>query len=495
VSAAAASVAGLRARVLRGLGWKLVSLFVLQGSRSIAAIVLARLLAPHDYGLAGMVLVFSSFVLVFSDLALGAAIVQRPRLEERDRSTAFWTSAGAGVVFTLVGIALSGPLASFYGEPKVRPLFIALSFSFLLASLGTTQSALLLRELSFRALELCMMGGAVVGAVLGIAAAIRGAGAWAIIVQQLTTAGVTTAALWACSSWRPRFAFSLASLRDLGGFSGNVFGQRFLYYVMRNVDNLLVGRFLGAAALGAYSIAYNVMLVPFNQVAGPVQEVLFPAFSRLQKDRERMTAVWIRCGRLVAAVTIPALLGLIVVAPDFVAVVLGHRWHAAGPVLRILAWVGLLQSLQRLNGDILQALDRTSLLLRFSIGAFVVNLGAFVLGLRWGILGVAACFAVSSTLVEPIYSVLTARALGVSVLAFPRSLVGVAEASVAMACCVLAARELLVHAGVGPAGRLLAVTALGIALYVPLCAWRAREVSAELRELRARRPRPATAGT
>ena len=165
---------------------------------------------------------------------------------------------------------------------------------FVVASLGATQTALLTREMAFRALELRPMAGRPVGAAVGIALA-AGAGAWAIIAQQLTIVVVWTILIWRPRRWRPRFTFSMASLRDLGGFSGNVFGQRLVYYVHRNADNLLIGRFLGASALGVYALAYNVMLQPMSRIAGPVQEVLFPAFSRMQDDRERMAARG--CGR------------------------------------------------------------------------------------------------------------------------------------------------------------------------------------------------------
>jgi PST family polysaccharide transporter len=256
---------------------------------------------------------------------------------------------------------------------------------------------------------------------------------------------------------------------------------------MRNVDNVLVGRFLGPTALGAYGLAYTVMLMPFSQIGGPVQEVLFPAFSRMQDDRERMTEVWVRASRIVGALAIPALLGLIVVAPDFVDVVLGHRWRVAVPVLQILSWAGLLQSLQRLNGDILQALDRTHLLLRYSIAAFATNLAGFVLGLHWGIRGVATGFAIAATLVEPVYAWLTARALGTTLRRFAGGFAGVAQASVAMTLGVLVVRLLLVHAGLTPLERLPLLVLTGIALYVAACRLRAPELAEELRRLRAHR--------
>ena len=478
----------IRARVLRGLAWKAGAQIALQGSRVVVAIVLARLLAPHDYGIAGMVLVFTSLVLVFSDVALGAALVQRRLLTERDRSTAFWTSAAAGAVFTVIGVACSGPVARFYGEPEVQGLVAALSLGFFVNALAATQEALLVREMRFRSLELRMLAGTAVGAGVGIGIAAAGGGPWAIVSQQLAFGATSTAMIWRASPWRPTLQFSLASLRDLGSFSGNVFGHRLLFYLHRNVDNLLVGRFLGAGALGAYALAYNIMLLPFSRIAGPVQDVLFPAFSELQDQPRRIADLWMRATRVIGAVSVPSLAGLVVVAPDFVHVVLGERWTAVVPVLQVLAWVGLLQSLQTLNTNILQALDRTRTLLRFSTVFFLGHLAAFVIGLRWGIVGVAAGYAVSSTVLEPLFAWITCRVVGVTVREFASALAGVAQASLLMALCVLALRLFLVHEHVPTPLRLLALVVAGVVVYLPACAWRAPEVVTELLRLRPRRP-------
>lgn len=480
----------LRGRVMRGLFWKLGSQVFIQLSRIVVAIILARLLTPDDYGLAAMALILASLVLIFSDLALGAAIVQRRRLTEADRSTVFWTSLAGGLFFTVAGIALSGPVASFYGEPEVKPLFMALSLSFLVTSLATTQSALLTREMNFKSLELRRMVATIVGSAVAITAALLGAGAWAIIGQQLAIAVVSTVLLWRFETWKPKFIYSLASLRDLGSFGGNVFGTRLLFYANRNVDGLLIGRFLGPAALGAYTLAYNIILFPFNQIAGPIQEVLYPAFSRMQDEPKRMATVWITVNRFVGAISIPALVGLAIVAPEFVNVVLGSKWDVAVPVIQILAWVGLLQSLQRLNSSILQARDRTKTLFRYSIVVLIASLIGFVAGLPWGIVGVATGYAIASTFVEPYYSWLTARALGVSLWAFVKSLSGVLQATLVMLVVLLVAKQLLVDAGVSEAGRLVALVVLGSLVYLPCCLWRVPEVRAELRKLQSRRGTP-----
>jgi O-antigen/teichoic acid export membrane protein len=463
----------LRGIVMNGLLWKIISLVVKQGSRLIVGLILARLLTPDDYGLASLVLVFSSLIFIFSDLSLGAALVQRKSLTERDRSTVFWVSVAAGAACTLVGIAVSGLVADFFGEPEVKPLFIAVSFSFFLVSLGVTQEALLTRAMSFRALELRQMAAAVLGAAAAITVAARGGGPWAIIVQQIVIVAVGSLLMWFVSPWRPRFTFSMASLRDLGSFGGNVFGTRMVFYLNRNADNLLIGRFLGAAALGAYSLAYNVILLPFSQIAGPLEQLLYPAFSRLQDEASRLREAFLRVNRMVCAINMPLLLGLAVLADQFVPVVLGEQWNEAIPVIQILAVVGLAQSIQALNGSILQARDRTHWLLRYSLVFTAVTVAAFAVGVSYGIVGVAWSLAVASCFLEPLYAVITARALDMPVRDIARNLWGPTQASLLMLVAVVGARLGAESAGGGDALQLLAGVAAGVIVYPPLLWWRA----------------------
>lgn len=477
----------MRHLVVRGLAWKAVSRVVLQLSRFFVAILLARLLTPAEFGLAAMVLVLSGLVVVVGDAGLGAALVQRKSITDEDKSTVFWTSLGIGAVFTAAGVVAAGPVADFYGQQAVKPLLIVLSSCFFLGALGTTPSALLVREMNFRALELRQMGGTVVGAAVGVGLALGGYGAWALIGQQVATAAFSTVCLWLFCRWLPSLRFSRASLREIGGFTGNVFGQNLLYYGGRNIDNLLVGRYLGSAALGAYSLAYNVMLAPFHQIGGLVQQVLFPAFARLQDDRERLADIWIRATRLVAAITTPALVGLVVVAPEFVSVVLGDQWNAAVPVVQILAWVGLIQSLQTMNGDVLLSLGKASTIFRYTVVWFAAGVVSFVVGLQWGIVGVAAAYAVACTLIEPVNAWLTSRALGISLWRFLRGLIPVVEASAAMGIVAFGAMLLLRSANVAPAARLVLVTLVGALAYVPLFLWRCRTVFGDLRRLLGRR--------
>ena len=251
---------GLRSSVVSGAAWSLLSVATMQLSRFVVAILLARLLTPREYGIAAMALVFTTLVFIFSDV--GGALVQRRQVTEADRSTVFWTTFTVGLLFTIGGVAAAGPIADFYGEPQVRPLFIALSFTFVLTSLQVTQASLLQRELRFRALTGRRMASVVVGGVAGIVIATLGYGPWALVGQAIAVSVVSTTLLWVLSPWRPTLTFSPASLRDFGGFGLNVLGARLVAYFNRNTDALLVGRVLGSSTLGLYSVAYTIVVLP-----------------------------------------------------------------------------------------------------------------------------------------------------------------------------------------------------------------------------------------
>ena len=226
-----------------------------------------------------------------------------------------------------------------------------------------------------------------------------------------------------------------------------------------------------------YALATNIVLVPFSRIAGPLQQVFFPAFSRMGDDRPRMADTWIRATRLVGVISIPALVGLVVVAPDFVDVVLGPKWVDATPVIQILALVGLIQSLQTLCGEVLLALGRANWLLRFTALWFVASLASFAVGVRWGVVGVAACYAMATVLVEPVRTYLTARALGTSPWRLVVALSGrrAGGRSHGRSRCSSHERRSSQRACRRPA-RLAILVVVGGVVYVACCLWRAPEV-------------------
>lgn len=482
---------GLGNRVVGGLRWKLLSQVAGQLSRTVVGIILAHLLTPSQFGLAAMALVFTGLTTIFTDLSLGAALVQRPRITEEDRSTVFWTSLTAGCIVTAIWVGLSPLVARFFSNAAVEPLFAATAASALLYGFASTQIALLTRELNFRSLELREIGATLIGGVGAVALAVAGAGAWAIVGQNLFVAGASAVLVWRLSTWRPRLIYSGESLRTLGAFGVKTLGAKLLSYANLNADNLLVGRFLGSVPLGVYAIAYNVMFLPATRIAEPLQQVLFPAFARLQDDHAALRRAWIRGMQLVAAVNAPAFLGMVVVAPDFVPVVLGSKWTPAVPVLQLLCLAGVAQSVQTLNWSVLQAVGDSGRLLRFMIFSTVLTVGAFVAGLQWGVVGVAGLYAAARALVAVAYAWTTARRVGLPLLVWWKGVARIAALVIPMALGVYLVRSGLVALHVPTAPRLVLVALYGAALYIAFVRWRAPDLLEEIMRMLVPRRRAA----
>jgi O-antigen/teichoic acid export membrane protein len=473
---------GLRAKVRSGLGWKLMTFLFGQGTQSAVSILLAHLLVPRDFGVAGMAIAFTSLAAVFADLGLGTALIQKKTLTEEDRSTVFMINVGGGAALTLIGVALSPAVAAFFSNSQVMPLFAVLSCSFFISSLGQTQAALLTREMSYRSLELRTIAATLVGAAASVSLAVAGFGPWAIIANALCTSAASTLFLWTVSPWRPRLnAFSRSSFRLLGSFGFKMLLIRVLLFVNLNGDNLLIGRYLGSAALGVYAVAYNLMLLPASRITAPARDVLYSAFVRLQNEPRRMGEAWLRINSINASVLVPAFFGLIVLAPDVVPGVLGQKWHAAVPVLEFLSVAGIAQSLQAFNGQVYQALGLPGYFLRFMYFSTAVTFSAFVIGLHWGVSGVAASFAAARTIVLIANTIHMERLIKLGLWRIFRSYVAVVVRAGAMAAAVFLGRRALLDLGVGLGPRLALLVAGGAVLYLALMALTARGVVRDLR--------------
>jgi O-antigen/teichoic acid export membrane protein len=286
--------------------------------------------------------------------------------------------------------------------------------------------------------------------------------------------------LWRFSPWRPRLVYSTESLRTLGSFGGKTFVSQFLNYLTQNMDNLLVGKYLGSVALGVYSVAYTTMFLPVWRIAQPISEVMYSALARIQDDPDRLGATWVRGNQLLSAVNVPAFLGMAVVAPDFVPVVLGDRWHEAAPVLQLLCLAGAADTLQALNWSATQAIGKPGVMLRLRAVSTPLTLAAFAVGLHWGVVGVAGFFAAARAINLVISMVVTCRALEFPLLVAVRAEALVAALAAAMAGVVLVARIGLIHGHVPGGARLVLLIALGFGVYAGLAFWRVPTLTREV---------------
>lgn len=384
----AAPPADLARAVTGGAGWLAGSRLGGQVLQFAAGIILARLLTPTDFGLVASVYVITGFSVLFFDLGLSNALVQISRPTREDENTVFWVNALGGVVFALL-IALMGPLiADAFGQPRLVRLAPLAALPFML-SVGVVQSATLLRALRMRGLAVIELSSTLVGFVVAVAAAFAGFGVYSLTLAPIVTAALISVLLWRVSPWRPTGFISWPSARRLWAFSGGALGFNVVNYWGRNADNFLVGRFLGAAELGFYGRAYNLMLLPVSQVSQVLGRVMMPALSGIKNDHARAARGYTRAVTLVDAMAVPILVGLAATAPALVPLLWGPRWVPTVPLLQILSVAGIPQCALASVGWIFQSQNRTGLMFRVGAASSGVGVIMMIVGLHWGVDGVA----------------------------------------------------------------------------------------------------------
>ncbi len=354
-------------------------------------VLLTRLLSPDDFGMVGAALIVVGFSLVLSDLGLGPALVQRPVLEPRHVSTAFAGSVVLGL--SMAGVVwLSAPaFAEFFRMPGLEPVVAVLAWVFPVKGLSGVAENLARRELRFRWLanvEIISYG---VGyGLVGVLLAWLGAGVWALVFAQFAYAVLKAGILLWTIPPILRPAPQWAAFRDLLAFGAGNSAAQLGVLCANQADNFVVGRWLGAGALGLYSRAYQLMALPTAQFGSVLDYVLFPAMSKVQHDPRRLSLAYLRGTALLSLVMLPAGVVLWVLGPDLIRVLFGERWMPMAPAFQLLALGMMFRTSYRMSDSIARA---TGAVYRRAwrqwVYAGLVFLGALV-GQRWGVTGVAA---------------------------------------------------------------------------------------------------------
>src|SRR5262245_26825867 len=248
---------------------------------------LARLLTPGDFGLIAMAASISNFLALFLDLGLGSATVQRADLTQLQVSAMFWVNTALGVILAAILIGLAPLVARFYGDPQLVAVTMVLALGFIFAGLSIQPNALLRRQMRFASLARIDLVSLVLGIAAAIASAAWGAGYWALVYFQLVQSASAAVGAWLACGWRPGAPARSARLRPLLSFGAGLTAFNILAYLSKTLDNVIIGRSVGSAALGLYLKSYSMLLLPVDRIRGPMSAVVVPALSLLQTDRRR----------------------------------------------------------------------------------------------------------------------------------------------------------------------------------------------------------------
>lgn len=386
----------LKQKTISGVVWNGMGNIARQALMILTLIVMARYLSPDDFGVFSILMIFVSFMNIFSSMGTSQAVIHIDNPDQCMLSTIFYFNIAMGVAMFGLLFLLSWPIAAFFDNPQLVHLLQIIGFVFILTTMSLVQKALLEKEMQFERVIKIETTALTISSILGILGAVNDLGVYSFIVMALSNAAILTLGLWMNSHWFPSFEFSFANIKKVWSYSVNLTGSTIINYFARQADHFLIGKFIGSGALGLYSVAYKIMLYPLENVSRVIVRVLFPAFSELKQDNERFKQVYVKAITYIALITFPLMGGVFAVADHFVSVVFGDKWSQMTVILMILVPIGLMQSIVTTVGSVYMAKGSTNLMFKIGLLNAFVTVLSFIVGVSFGLEGIAIAYAVAN---------------------------------------------------------------------------------------------------
>jgi O-antigen/teichoic acid export membrane protein len=402
----------LREKAINGVMWSATQTWGVRVISFLVMIALARLVAPGAFGLVAYASVFIAFAQIFVEQGFGDAIVQFSQLEREHLDTAFWVSLLAGSLLSIISVFASNGIARLFHEPQLVPIVRWLAPVFFLSALSSVQQAILRRKLAFKALTIRSLAANLSSGVIAVIMAFSGCGVWSLVAKILVSAAVNAVMLWQVSDWRPGFRLSTQRFRELFLFGINIVGGNFVDFLSVHSDDFLIGYFLGPIALGYYTLAYNLLIVTTDLLISVPNAVAFPLFSSVQADSANVKRAFDQVIRLQSIVAFPIFLGISALSSELIVQLYGAPWSASIPVLQLLMLIGVVRSATYIYSSVFRAAGKPSWRFWAYLLTAVLNVIAFVLVVRLGIVAVAASYVIVSYVLMPIYFFMIRKLIG-----------------------------------------------------------------------------------
>lgn len=433
----------MKEQTVRGAFWTLIDAAGGQVFSLLAFLVLARLLAPQDYGVIALSLSILAIPSVLLNEGLGDSLIQRDDLQDAHINVAFWVNLLLAIVFVIVAEASAGLLADLTGEPLVEPTIRWLAPCLMATAATSIAANIYRRRFNYSTSALRTLIATVSGALVGIGMALFGFGVWSLVVSQIVQQVVGLLVMWVGLRWRPQLTFSTAAFKDLYHFSTRVMMGNAVRFGTEKLDSVIVGSFLGAAVLGYYYMAQRLLTTVNFMTISLADNVMLPALSRMQNDQAKLTQTFISMILAAAMLWVPFVAGLGLIAPHVVPLFFGHKWDPAVPVIMIVCVTAVSQVLSRTTSQALLAVGRPVVNVRLNLIQFAIMVVSFMMGVRFGIEGAAWAYTMTSILIIPFHLVALHRVVGVPIVQLIGEYAPVVAAGVIMAAAVLIVGRLL----------------------------------------------------
>ena len=360
--------------------------------------VLARLLVPEDYGLIGMATVVIGFVEYFKDLGLSTATIQKAEINHQQISTLFWVNLVVSCLVAGIVALLAPAIANFYDEPRLQAITLVLAINFVFGGLTVQHQALLRRQMQFTSLAKIEVVSMFTGVLTAVIAGYYGLNYWALVLMLMATAITNAIGVWVACNWRPGLPSMTSGVGSMLTYGGNLTGFGIVNYFSRNLDNILIGRRWGSQELGLYAQAYKLVLLPIQQINNPITSVALPILANLQTDPKEYCKFYYKAMLAISIFGMPMVGFLFAAADDIILLVLGEQWLETVPIFKILMPAAFNATIGVGLGWAYQSLGHVGRQFRWGIVSSIINAILFIVGVRWGAIGVAAAYSFSRPL-------------------------------------------------------------------------------------------------
>lgn len=385
----------LAKKAVTGTIWSAIDKFGVMALQFIIYVVLARVLSPADFGALNMIMIFIFVSMTCVDGGFGSALVQKKHSTQTDYSTIFFWGVGIGIFFYLIIFIGSGPIASFYNMPILKPVLQVIGITLIFTGMASTQTARLQKQLRFRELALVNVGTYILAGAIAITMAFNGYGIWSLVALTMTQTIGKVLLLYLVTHWHPNLVFSIKSFKRLFSFSGFLFLNNVMETISNNIQGLIIGKKFNATQLGYYSQAARLEYITGTSIPQVIAVVMYPIFSQFQDNKPKLRDIISIDHRVVSFLIYPLLTVLMIFAPNVISLIYGDKWLPAVPYYRILMCGAFFICLKNINSYAVAACGKSKSLFYASIYQWSILAVLLLVGSMYGMIGIVWAFSIN----------------------------------------------------------------------------------------------------
>ena len=376
----------LKDKTVKGVAWSGIDNVVQMGVTFLVSIVLARLLSPDDYGLLGIIMIFTNVCQQLINAGFSTALIRKPDATDDDFNTSFIVNIGLSLVLYAFIYLCSPLIADFFHREELIDLIRVSSLGMIIGAMAMVQQTRLTMRIDFKSQTKITFAASIVSGIVGITMAFLGFGVWALVIQQMVSQCLRTLLLWMVNKWIPKLRFSSKSFHELFGFGWKMMLSGLLDTAWKELYQVVVGKFYTPATLGQYTRSKHFSQLFSSNLTNVIQRVTYPVLSNIQDDRERMVSAYRRIIKVTMFVTAISMFFLGAISEPLLYCLIGSKWHEAAVYLPLICVAGSTYPLHAINLNMLQVQGRSDLFLGLEIIKKIVAIGPLVIGAIMGVI-------------------------------------------------------------------------------------------------------------